>query len=220
MTSAQSKPSQEIIPLKEIRDDIFVLKDGSLRIILMTSALNFALKSSDEQTAIIMQYQNFLNSLDFPIQVFIQSKDLNIEPYLETLKEREKEQTNELLKIQMREYIEFVKEFVKSTSIVSKTFYVVVPYTPSIIETKKNPVFDLFNNFFGKKSNKKEVTDQIFDEHKIQLQQRADSVAQGLSRIGVRAAPLNTEELIELFYKIYNPSETENVNIPQHVSIQ
>lgn len=219
MTSIQSKPSQEIIPIKEIRDGIFILKDGSLRMVLMTSALNFALKSSNEQTAIIMQYQNFLNSLDFPIQVFIQSRDLYIEPYLETLREREKEQANELLKIQMREYVEFVKEFVKATNIVSKNFYVVVPYTPSIIETKKNPIFNLFGNFFGKKSNKKEVSDQIFEEHKIQLQQRTDSVAQGLSRIGVRAAPLNTEELIELFYKIYNPSETENVNIPQHGSL-
>ena len=199
-----------------MRDGIFILKDGSLRMILMTSALNFALKSGDEQTAIIMQYQNFLNSLDFPIQIFIQSRDLYIGPYLETLREREKEQANELLKIQMREYIEFVKEFVKATNIVSKNFYVIVPYTPSIIETKKNPIFDLFGSFFGKKSSKKETSDQIFEEHKIQLQQRTDSVAQGLSRIGVRAAPLNTEELIELFYKIYNPSETENVNIPQY----
>ena len=216
MTNNQSKPSQEIIPIKEIRDGIFILKDGSLRMALMTSALNFALKSSNEQTAIVMQYQNFLNSLDFPIQIFIQSRDLYIGPYLETLREREKEQANELLKIQMREYIEFVKEFVKATNIVSKNFYVIVPYTPSIIETKKNPIFDLFGGFFGKKSSKKEASDQIFEEHKIQLQQRTDSVAQGLSRIGVRAAPLNTEELIELFYKIYNPSETENVNIPQY----
>jgi hypothetical protein len=214
----KTKASQKVVPIKEIRDDVVVLKDGSLRMILMTSALNFALKSSEEQSAIILQYQNFLNSLDFSMQVFIQSRDLNIDPYIKTLKERAKEQTNELLKIQMREYIDFVKEFVSATSIVNKTFYIVVPYTPSLTETaKKNPIFEMVDKFIGGDKKQAKPTDKdSLEEYKIQLQQRADTIIQGLSRIGVRAVPLNTEELIELYFKLFNPSELETSKIPKH----
>jgi len=214
----KSKASQELIPIREIRDDIVVLKDGSLRMILMTSALNFALKSSDEQSALILQYQNFLNSLDFSIQVFIQSRDLNIEPYLATLKERSKEQTNELLKIQMREYIDFVKEFVTATSIVSKNFYIIVPYTASIASAaQKSSLFGFLKKEDSRGEKKPNETNQgTLEEYKIQLQQRVDTVIQGLSRVGIRSVPLNTEELIELFFKLYNPSELESTRLPKH----
>src|SRR3989344_6375401 len=120
-------PSQEILQIKEIRDGVLILKDGSLRVVMMASSLNFALKSGDEQTAIVMQYQNFLNSLDFTVQFFIQSRKLNIEPYIEILKGAERKQVNELLKIQIAEYVEFIRTFVRASSIVSKSFYVVVP---------------------------------------------------------------------------------------------
>ena len=113
--------------IQEIRDGVLLLKDGSLRAVLMASSLNFALKSADEQTAIILQYQNFLNAMDFSVQFFIQSRKLNIEPYIETLKAAEARQSNELLKIQIAEYIEFVRAFVRAANVVTKNFYAVVP---------------------------------------------------------------------------------------------
>src|SRR3989344_1768149 len=110
--SKSAKASQEFLPIETIRDGVAVLKDGGLRMILMASAFNFALKAPEEQDAIISQYQNFLNSVDFPIQFMVQSRRLNIEPYVAMMREFEKAQENELLKIQTAEYIDFVKEFV------------------------------------------------------------------------------------------------------------
>jgi len=138
MSKTKPKSSQKFVPIKEIRDDIVILEDNSLKTVLMASSLNFALKSNEEQEAIILQYQSFLNSLDFSVQFFIQSKKLNIEPYLETLKGKEQEQTDDLLKIQIQEYIEFIKEFVTSTNIVTKTFYIITSYKPTLFEEKKN----------------------------------------------------------------------------------
>jgi len=199
----QAKPTQEIIPVKEIKDGVVILKDNSMHIILMASTLNFALKSEDEQNAIILQYQSFLNSLDFPIQFFAQSRDLDIMPYISTLEEAEKKQTNDLLKTQIHGYMTFIKDFVKTTSIVSKTFYIVVSYAPSVLGGG-----NFLDKIFMKKTG--EIAgDGKFDENKLQLQQRADVVQQGLARSGVRVVPLNTEELIELFYKIFNPGELE-----------
>lgn len=199
-----AKPTQEIIPIKEIKDGVIILKDNSLHMILMASTLNFALKSDDEQNAIILQYQNFLNSLDFPIQFFIESRDLDIAPYISTLEEAEKKQINELLRIQIREYIEFIKNFIKTTNIVSKTFYIIVSYAPfGLGEGEK-----FLDKIFKKKTNQIGENSK-FDENKLQLQQRADVVQQGLVRSGIRIISLNTEELIELFYKIFNPGELE-----------
>ena len=202
-TKIKAKSSQEFVAVKEIRDGVIILEDNQMRMALMASSLNFALKSADEQEAIITQYQDFLNSLDFSIQFFIESRHLNIEPYLDNLREAEKKQTNELLKIQGREYVEFVKNFVSLTQIVSKTFYVIVPFSL--------PVFGgtagIFAKFFGKKKEKNGLEENNFEEHKSQLTQRADAVIQGLARAGVRAVALNTEELIELFYNLYNPGE-------------
>lgn len=174
--------------------------------VLMASSINFALKSAEEQDAVTYQYQNFLNSIDFPIQFVVHSRKLNIAPYLESLKEREKSETNELLKIQIAEYINFVKSFVELTNIISKTFYVVVPFFPTVIE--KTGVLSGLTSLFGKTKKTSEGKDK-FEEHKVQIQQRADNVALGLQRFGIRTAPLNTEELIELLYGLYNPTEFE-----------
>src|SRR4051812_44355900 len=126
-TPVQAKAAQDFVPMKEVRDGIIVLKDGSLRTIVMSSSVNFALKSEDNQTAIIAQFQDFLNSLDFSVQIFIQSRKLNIKPYLELLQERYNSQTSELMRIQTREYIEFIRSFTESTNIMTKSFFVVVP---------------------------------------------------------------------------------------------
>lgn len=216
----KSKASQDFVPLQEIRDGISITKDRAMHIVLMASSLNFALKSIDEQDAIIAQYQNLLNSLDFPVQFFIQSRKLDIEPYLDTLREALEAQTIELIRIQTHEYIEFVKSFVKAANIVSKTFYVVVSYTPSLIpHTQKGEgMLAHVTRFLQKKESADEGTyipDEEFEEYKIQLWQRVNAAAGGLARTGVRIVPLNTEELIELYYNLFNPGETERGSAPR-----
>lgn len=201
--------AQEFLAIDTVRDDVIVLKDGGLRVALMCSSLNFALKSTDEQDAIIFQYQNFLNGLDFPIQFVIHSRKLNITPYIESLRARQKEEDNELLKIQINEYIDFITSFVDMTNIMSKTFYVVVPFTPSAFE-KKGFIGGVVSALKFQKTKAEEDLG-TFEEHKNQLWQRVDAVIAGLRRFGVRSAPLNTEELIELFYGLYNPTEFEKI---------
>lgn len=211
-------PTQQFVPIKGIRDGVIILKDGGLRAVLMVSSLNFALKSAEEQDAIILQYQNFLNSLDFSVQFFIQSRRLNIGPYLDILKERQRKETNDLLKIQEAEYIDFVKNFVESTGIVTKMFYVVIPYTPSILPAAAGgTISGIFDTLFGRSRKAKNAGGDRnnFEENKLQLFQRADAVLQGINRTGVRAVPLNTEELIELFFGLYNPGELEKGKAPE-----
>lgn len=203
-----STPAQQFLAIDAIREDVVLLKDGGIRIVLMCSSLNFALKSSDEQDAIIYQYQNLLNSLDFPLQFVVHSRRINILPYLESLKERQKEENNELLKIQIAEYSEFIKTFVEMTNIISKTFFVAIPFTPPILE--KTGAINRFASLLGL-AKKRESTTGSFDEYKRQLWQRVDTIVAGLGRIGIRSAPLNTEELIELFYGLYNPVEVEKI---------
>lgn len=199
-----SKPAQEVVPIKEVRDGVVVLRDGTMCMVLMCSTLNFALKSEEEQNAILAQYQNFLNSLDFTIQFFIDSRKLDITPYLSSLRKAEKEQTNELLQIQIREYIDFIDSFVKTTNIVSKNFYVVVPFKSVPLPVNKGLLSSLP---FFKKKDQGNQKDEGFEAKKLQLQQRVDVVQQGLAGCGIRAVALNTEELLELYYKLYNPGE-------------
>lgn len=206
MTSGTA--AQQFLKIDTIHDDVVVLKNGGLRVVLMCSSINFALKSSDEQDAIIFQYQNFLNSLDFPVQFVIHSRRLNIAPYLEALRERQKEETNELLKLQIAEYAEFVKTFTESTNIMSKTFYVVVSFTPAIME--KSGMLDGLFSAIGM-GNKTTNPKGQFGEYRNQLWQRVETIIAGLHSFGVRAVPLNGEELIELFYGLYNPTEFEKV---------
>ena len=206
----RGKSTQDFVPIKEIRDGIVVLKDGSMLMIFMCSSLNFALKSADEQQAIIMQYQNFLNSLDFTVQILVQSRRLDIRPYLTSLSERMGAQPSELLKIQLKEYINFIKSFTEGVSIMEKSFYAVVPYQPPVFQSGSSGNSSRLFSFFGKKSDSREEKRQellSFEENRTQLEQRSTVVTQGLMRSGVRTVALGTEELIELFYRIFNPDE-------------
>jgi len=196
--------SQDFVPIKEVRDGVIILKDGSMRAILMTSSLNFALKSGEEQEALIFQFQNFLNSLDFSIQISVQSRRLDIRPYIALLENRQKEQTNDLMKIQTKEYIQFVKTFTDSTNIMTKSFFIVIPYTPSKLNMGKNGIFSKK----GKKTDKQEDTED-FEENRTQLDQRISIVESGITRTGVRAVRLGTEEVVEIFYKLFNPGDVE-----------
>jgi hypothetical protein len=204
-TAAEAKATQDFVPVKEVRGGVIVLKEGGLRAIVLASSINFALKSSDEQIAILSQFQNFLNSLDFSVQIFIQSRKLDIRPYVALLEERETAQTNDLMKIQVREYIEFIKTFTADANIMSKSFFVVVPYTPAQLDVKS-----VSQGFFGKASNTSaEDAAQAFEEHRTQIEQRVSVVQQGLSACGVRSVMLGTEEVIELLYKLFNPGELD-----------
>ncbi|HEY4494517.1 MAG TPA: hypothetical protein VJC02_00255 [Candidatus Paceibacterota bacterium] len=204
--ATDQKTTQDFVPIKEIRNGVVILKDGSMRALVLASSLNFALKSTDEQNSIIFQFQNFLNSLDFSIQIFVQSKKLDIRPYIALLEERHKEQITDLMKIQTREYIEFIKTFVENSNIMTKSFFIVVPYTPPTLTASKNPISNMMNS---NKKDKKIVANEEFDEYRSQLEQRVGVVEQGLVRCGVRVAELGTEEVVELYYKIFNPGETE-----------
>jgi hypothetical protein len=204
----RSNPTQQFVPIKEVRDGIVILKDGGMRAILLCSSLNFSLKSEDEKNAILLQFQDFLNSLDFSIEIVLQSRKLDIRPYIALLEEQEKKQTNNLMRIQTREYIEFVKSFTESTNIMTKNFFIVVPYSPTIINTSNGSILGSLMNF-GKKKEDKPTQKSSFDENRTQLEERLSVVEQGLVRTGIRVAQLGTEEVIELFYKAFNPGETE-----------
>lgn len=212
--AVKSKAAQDFIPIKEIRDGVVILKDGTIRMLLMASSVNLALKSADEQQAVLMQFQSFLNSLEFSTQIFIQSRRLDIRPYLVLLDERLKTEVNDLLKIQIREYVGFVKTIAQSTNIMSKMFVIVVPYAPpKSVTTTTSSSPGLLGGLFGKKKEEGPLPSQsaieAFEEARTQLEQRAGIISQGLSRTGVRVVPLGTEELTELYYRLFNPGEAE-----------
>lgn len=213
--AVKSKAAQEFVPVKEIRDGVVVLKDGTIRMLLLASSINFALKSADEQQAILMQFQSFLNSLEFSTQIFIQSRRLDIRPYILLLEERLKEEVNDLLKIQIREYIGFVKTITQSTNIMSKMFVIVVPYAPpkSVTGNTSSGASGVLSGILGTKKETGSAPSQgaieAFEEARTQLEQRAGIISQGLSRTGVRVVPLGTEELTELYYRLFNPGEVE-----------
>jgi len=197
--------TQQFLEIEEIKQGLVILRDKSLRGILMVSSLNFALKSEEEQNAIIYQFQSFLNSLDFSIQLFVQSRRLNMTGYLDKLKELEEKQENELLKVQTAEYRKFVSGLLAEGIIMTKNFFVVVPFT--LIEIPG----------MGKKERKgiSVLTEEQFQRAKSQILQRMEFVALGLKRCGLQAAPLNTSELIELFWSLYHPEEAEVGYFPE-----
>lgn len=201
--AAAKSATQQFLGITEIREDIIVLKNGALRGVLAVSTINYDLKSSDEQEAIIAQYQNFLNSLDFPVQILITSRKLNLDRYLEFLEKKEREQQNELLRMQISEYRNFVSQLVDVSNIMDKGFYIIVPFSP-IESTEKG----FIKNLFALSNPKKNILEQreTFETYKTQLFQRMDQITAGLSGIGLRLAPVKTQELIELLYNSYNPN--------------
>lgn len=205
MATPASGATQQFVPVKEIRNGIILLKDGGYRGVLLCSSLNFGLKSANEQHAIILGFQNFINTLDFSIQIVVNSRKMDMRPYLNLLEEKAPEQKTELMRIQLREYIEFVRSFTDRTNIMTKSFYIVVPYSSHIMTARAV-------NFFRNESAavKKAAAATTFEEDRAQLEQRLSLVANGLAGTGVRAIPLGTEEVIELLYRSFNPGELEN----------
>jgi len=194
--------TQRYLDIAEIKEDCVVLKDGTLRAVLLVSSINFSLKSEDEQNAIISAYVGFLNFLEFPLQIVIQSRRLDIDSYLERLRKIEKEQTNELLRMQTAEYRQYVSELVKLADIMSKRFYLVVPYDP--LSDKQKSWSKRFLEVFSAATEVK-INQEQFNKRRRSLLQRVDHVLTGLNSMGLKAVVLDTQSLIELYYNTYNP---------------
>lgn len=205
MAATPAGATQQFVPVKEVRNGVIVLKDGGYRGILICSSINFGLKSADEQHAIIIGFQNFLNTIDFPVQIVINSRRMDLRPYLALLDEKAPEQKSELMRIQLREYVEFIRSFADQANIMTKSFYIVVPYAPH--STTASAI-----NFLRRESvaAKNVSAETSFEEDRAQLEQRLSLVTGGLAGTGVRAVPLGTEEIIELLYRSFNPGELEN----------
>jgi len=195
--------TQDFVSIRDIKDNVIIQKNGQMRMVLLASSINFALKSVDEQRGILLQFQNFLNTLDFDLQIYIQSRRLNIEPYLELLQSLDAKQDNDLMRIQIREYIEFIRTFTKDIDVMSKNFFVVIPYSPLKVDFSRG-ITDLFT---PKKNSRKTPNETQFEEHRIQLEQRVGLVTAGLARVGVRTITLQKDDLVELYYHLYNPAD-------------
>ncbi len=202
-----SASTQRYLDIAEIRDNTVIMKDGTLRSVILVSSINFSLKSEDEQGAIIAAYVGFLNNIDFPLQVVVQSRELDIENYLNALKQKEKEQTNELLKIQIAEYIQYITELISIGKIMNKKFYLVVPY---------NPITDKQKGFFSsltdalKPGSLVKMKREMFLRRREKLTRRVENTISGLASIGLNAVELDTQGLVELYYNTYNPVVSAN----------
>ena len=194
--------THSFVDIADIKNGVIILKNKALRAVLEVSSINFELKSQDEQKAIIYSFQNFLNSLDFPVQMVVQSRKLNIKQYLSDLEALKATQDNELLNVQTTEYIEFVRGLVDMANIMTKSFYISVPF--SSFEAKRDTFFRKFKTAL-KPPKKVKFTEKNFNRYREQLWQRVEHIAGGLSGMGLKVAPLSTEDLLELFYKLYNP---------------
>jgi hypothetical protein len=204
------KATQSFVPVREVRNGIVILKDGGYRGILMCSSLNFALKSETEQKGIIGGFQTFLNELDFSVEITIHSRKMDIRPYLELLQQRLELQSTELMRLQLREYIAFIQNFVEGSSIMTKMFYVTVPFAPGGAAGVQEAAKSFAG--LGRKPSSTASTEghDNFEEYRVQLEQRMALVAAGLSASGLRAVQLGTEEVIELLYRSFNLGDMEN----------
>ncbi len=206
-----SRPSTlKYLDIAGIRQDTVIMKDGNLRSVIMVSSINFALKNEDEQNAIISAYVSFLNNISFPLQIVIQSRELNIEGYMNQLKQKAKEQTNELLKMQIAEYISYITELISLSKIMNKRFYVIVPYDP-LSDKKKGFVSRLTETFSPTSLIK--MKEEKFMRLRKELGRRVDTVISGLSSIGLNTIELDTQSLIELYYNTYNPVTAANEHL-------
>lgn len=194
------------LPIGEIHDDTVVLKDGSVRAVIEVTSINFSLKSEDEQNSIIFSYQQFLNSLEFPIQIYIRSKKLDLDDYIANLTQTAEEQANPLLKNQTLEYIQFVSKLIEYADIMEKKFYVIVPYDYSGGKTQKGIIRQFLDSINPDDSLLKyKGRMKQFNGLKKGLQQRVMVVQSKLESCSLQARVLNTKELIQLYYSIYNP---------------
>ena len=193
------------------------MRDGTLRGVLLCSSVNFALKSEDEQTATIQAYMQFLNSIDFPLQIVIQSRKLNIDGYLEKLKVIEKQQTNELLRVQIADYLDYIKELISLGEIMTKRFYLIAPYNPQ--SDKRRNFFQRLLSILAAAGTVKLSRDE-FERYAEALGKRMEFLISGLASTGLTAVRLDTQGLIELYYNSYNPELGEQQPLASLEKIQ
>lgn len=210
-STTKGPASQQFVAIDEIREDIVVLKNGGLRAVLMCGSRNLELESIDSQNAVIGAYADFINSFDWPIQIIIHSRKLDINPYLRSLEEKLKTQENELLKIQTAEYVDFIRSFVTLSDIMVKRFYVGIPFDP--LESKTEGPIEKITSILPKTQRKEALSEEKFREYKSQLLQRVEHTVLTLAHVGIKASQLQTDELVELFYNLYNPEELEKKDI-------
>lgn len=200
----KAKPSstQQHIPIAQIRDSLVIMRNGSMRAVVVVSSINFALKSQREQDSIIYQFQSFVNSLTGSIQIVVQSRQLDLNSYLNSLGEKARDQSSELMRFQMVDYIDFVSRLITLANIMEKRFFIVVPY-----EVAGTSSGGLFNALLGGRKTAPHFTEQQFARYQQELAERVNVVISGLAGMGLRGVQLNTQELVEFYYSIYNPEE-------------
>lgn len=197
-----SGTTQQFLEFNEIKEGVVILRNGSLRGIFMVSSINFALKSVEEQQSIIYQFQNFLNTLDFSLEIVVQSRKLNISGYLDKLNQMREAEENQLLKVQIKEYGNFIRKIIGGGSIMSKNFYVTVPFNFAELRrgsTKKKE----------EQKNAEAIQGERFQRARSQLIQRMEFASVGLKRCGLQCQALTTEEIIELLWGLYHPEKAE-----------
>jgi len=216
----ESSSTEKFVSIETIKDDCVILKDGSLRAVLMVSGINFDLLSESEQDVIINAYQNLINGLDFSFQILVHSRKVNLDDYLKKIKEAGDKETNELLRLQIQEYYNFIDELVKSTNIMVKRFYIIIPYSPAITEITSVGAFSQILQKlplpFGKKTTSQQVEQKKeldFINQKLQLYHRVNAIISALKPMGLNAIRLKTAELVELYYNFYNPEKQERRNL-------
>jgi len=202
--AAPGPSTQQLVMIREIRDSVLLLKDGSMRAIIEVSAINFELRSEDEQIAIIQNFQKFVNSIDFPLQICLISRRLYIDNYLKLAAEASSQLDNELLRIQASEYMKFIKELSSLTNIMSKKFYIVVPFYIFEAPTKTGLVQSI-KGAFGSTTVTQGLTEEKFETYKNQLMQRSELIFGGLVGLGLKTRLLERDEMVQMFYNLYNP---------------
>ncbi len=216
MAQTEIHPTQAFVEVRGVKDGVVILKNGSLRQILIVSGVNFDLKSEEEKTLILASYQNLLNSLRFSLQIFVHSRRVNIESYLQKIEARAPEEQNELLRNQITEYAAFVRSFVGQNPIMTKAFFIVVPFDPILLPGAATGVKKSIFKFFGKSASVPQEDAQkehLLSQNIEQIGQRTAQVVGALSQVGLRAVPLVNDEVLELFYNLYNPESVEKKGV-------
>lgn len=206
--------TKQLVSIADIKDNIILLQNGSLRSVIEVSAINFELRSEEEQAGILQNFQRFLNSIDFPLQIVVSSRQLNMDQYLKTVEAVAESSTNELLKIQAIEYGKFVKELLELSNIMTKHFYVVLPFYVFETPTSRG-ILESFKGLLGSSQAIQQIKPEQLETYRTQLMQRAELILDGLIGVGLKAHLLGGSELTNLYYSLYNPGEKISTAPPE-----
>jgi len=206
-TKTNPNSTQNTLLISEIRDGIVIMNDATFRSVIMCKSINFDLMSPQEKETVEFAFQGFLNSLYFPVQIFIRSQKVDLRPYIQKLDKIKSEHQNMLLALLMEDYINFIGNLSYQANIMDKTFYVVIPYFPTGIDVGavKSASKNFITNIVGSKNQHVVINEPDLEKAKSELRNRVQAVVNGLAQAGIQSIPLDTEELIELYYDVYNP---------------